>query len=53
MHFLQQGPAETTDYLILGLAFVFIPMALHVWSLVSRRKRLESDLAMMEEMKEK
>lgn len=50
MLFLQQVPAETTNYLILGLAFVFIPMGLHLWSLRARRKRLEQDLALMKDL---
>lgn len=53
MNLLQQGPAETTDYLILGLAFVFVPMVLHLWSLRRREQRLRDDLALMDELESK
>ena len=46
--FFHEGPAETTNYMILGFAFIFVPMALHVWSLISRRKNLELDLEELE-----
>jgi len=47
---LQQGPAETTDFMILGFAFIFLPILIHVWSLYSRANRLKKDLEMLEEM---
>ena len=46
------GPAETTDYMILGFAFIFVPMAIYIWSLVSRRKNALRDLALMKELDE-
>ena len=46
--FLHEGPAETTNYMILGFVFIFVPMAIHVWSLISRRKNLELDLQELE-----
>jgi hypothetical protein len=42
--------AETTNYLILGYAVIFIVMGLHVYSLISRAKRVRDDLALLEEM---
>ncbi len=51
--FLQQaGPAETTNYMILGFAVIFGTIGIHLWSLYSRDKRLKKDLALLEEMKE-
>jgi hypothetical protein len=50
--FLQQGPAETTNYMILGFALIFIPMLIHLWSIYIRNKNLEQDLALMEELEE-
>lgn len=46
----EQGPAETTNYMILGFAFIFGPMLIYVWSLYSRANRLRKDLAMLEEL---
>ncbi len=46
----QEGPAETTNYMILGFAFIFVPMLIYVWSLYSRANRLRKDLAMLEEL---
>lgn len=48
--FLQQGPAETTDFMILGFAVIFGVMLLHVWSLYSRANRLKKDIELLEEM---
>lgn len=53
MNYFQQGPAETTSYLILGLAFVFVPMALHLFSLRLREKRLKEDMALLDELETK
>ena len=50
--FLQQGPAETTNFMILGFVFIFGPMLIHVWSLVARRRNLEKDLALLEELED-
>jgi len=53
MFFLQQGPAETTDYMILGLAVIFVTMLLHVISLRVRRRNLEKDIELLEELEGK
>jgi hypothetical protein len=45
-------PAETTNYLILGLAFVFIPMALHLYSLYARFQNLKRDQALLEDLEQ-
>ena len=50
--FLQQGPAETTDFMILGFAVIFGVMLVHIWSLYSRANRLKKDLEVLEEMEE-
>jgi hypothetical protein len=47
---LFQEPAETTDFMLLGFFFIFMPVALHIWSLSSRKKRLHADIAMIEEL---
>jgi hypothetical protein len=46
----QQGPAETTNFMILGFAFIFIPILIYVWSLYNRTNRQKKDLEMLEEL---
>jgi hypothetical protein len=46
----QQGPAETTNFMILGFAFIFVPILIHIWSLYSRANRLKKDMQMLEEL---
>ena len=46
----QQGPAQTTNFMILGFVFIFVPILIHVWSLYSRTNRLKKDLEMLEEL---
>ena len=49
---LLREAAETTNYMYLGFAFIYGPTFLYVWSLISRRKNLEKDLAILEELDE-
>ena len=44
--------AETTNFMILGFAIIFVTMGIHLWSLYSRAGRLKRDLAMLEDMDE-
>lgn len=46
----QQGTAETTNFMILGFVFIFLPILIHVWSLYNRANRLKKDLEILEEM---
>ena len=46
------APAETTDYMILGFIFIYGPTFLYVWSLISRRKNLLKDIAVLEDLEE-
>jgi hypothetical protein len=50
---LQQGPADTTNFMILGFAVIFGAMIVHVWSLYSRANNLKKDLKMLKELEEK
>jgi hypothetical protein len=50
MLFLQQGPAETTVYMIAGYSVIFGIMLVYLVSLVVRRRRMAQDLAALEEM---
>ena len=52
MLFLQQGPAETTAYMIAGYSVIFGVMLLYLISLVIRRRRTTRDLAALEEMED-
>jgi hypothetical protein len=52
MLFLEQGPAETTVYMIAGYSVIFGVMLLYLISLVVRRRRIAQDLAVLEEMEE-
>ena len=47
----QTGPADTTDYMWLGFGVIFLVMALHVYSLYSRRRNLQKDLELLEGMR--
>jgi CcmD family protein len=47
---LHSSPAETTGYMVLGLASIFIPMLVYVLSLASRRKRLLKELDSLQEL---
>lgn len=46
---LLRAPADTTNYMILGFAFIYGPTFLYVWSLISRRKKLEKEIEILEE----
>jgi hypothetical protein len=52
MLFLQQGPAETTVYMVAGYTVIFGVMLLYLVSLVVRRRRLAQDLVALEAMEE-
>lgn len=51
--FLQEGPADTTGYMIAGYAVIFGVMALYLFSLWLRGRNLHQDLETMEEPQEK
>ena len=51
--FLQDGqPVDTTNYMILGYGVIFLVMGIYLWSLSSRRKNLENDLKVIEDLDE-
>jgi hypothetical protein len=47
---LQEAPAETFGYLVLGYAVILGTMGLFVASLVSRFRNLRKDLELLEEI---
>jgi CcmD family protein len=50
---LQEGPAETTNYMIAGYAVIFGVIFIYLLSLYVRRRNLEQDLELMEELQER
>ena len=51
-YFLQEGPAETTDFMILGFVVIFGTMALHLVSLYLRNRNLNRDMELLEDLGE-
>ncbi len=49
---LQQGPAETTNYMIFGYIIIFGSMLLYVLSLYLRQRSLKQDIALIEDLQE-
>jgi hypothetical protein len=52
MIFLQQGPAQTSNYMIAGYAVIFGVMAIYLASLAIRRRNLRRDMEVLEEIEE-
>jgi hypothetical protein len=50
LYFLQEGPAQTSVYLVAGYTVIFGVMALYLISLVVRRKNLQQDLETLQEI---
>ena len=48
----QEIPAETTNYMILGYTIVFGTLAAYLFSLYSRKRNLEKDKEVLEELEE-
>ena len=49
---LQEGPAQTGNYMIAGYVVIFGVMALYLISLVVRHRNLKQDLEALEELEE-
>ncbi len=47
---LQEGPANTTSYMIAGYAVIFGVMLIYLISLLVRQRNLEKDLKVLEEI---
>ncbi len=47
---LQEGPAQTTNYMIFGYAVIFGVLLIYIISLYLRQRNLERDLELMEEL---
>jgi hypothetical protein len=48
--FFQQGPAQTTGYMILGFAVILGMMLVYIVSLVVRNRNLARDKQMLDEL---
>jgi hypothetical protein len=53
MFLLQQGPIETTAYMIAGYAVIFGVTAIYLASLFLRHRSLKQDLETLEELERK
>lgn len=51
--YLQETPAETTSYMIAGYAIIFIVMGIYIGSLWWRKRNMERDLQLLEEIQSK
>lgn len=49
--FLQDAPADTFSYMLLGFGVILGTVALYILSLWIRRRNTRRDLALLEEMK--
>jgi len=52
MFFLQDGPANTTSYMIAGYAVIFGMILIYIISLYVRQKNLLQDLEVLQELKD-
>jgi hypothetical protein len=50
--FLQQGPADTVNFMIMGFSVILGTMALYIVSLVLRVRSLRKDQAVLDEIDE-
>ena len=53
MIFLQSGTPDTSGMMLLGFAVIFGVLGLHLASFYLRRRNLQRDLELLEELKEK
>lgn len=47
---LQEGPAETTNYMILGYTVIFGVLAIYLVSLYLRQRNLKRDFELLQEL---
>lgn len=50
MILLQEGPAETTNYMLLGYGVIFTVLAIYLISLYIRQRNLKRDEDLLEEI---
>ena len=49
---LQEGPAQTTNYMVFGYTVIFGSLFLYIASLYVRRRNLQQDLEAMKDLPE-
>lgn len=49
-YLLQEGPADTTGYMIAGYAIIFGVMLLYLISLLVRQRNLQKDMEVLKEI---
>ena len=49
-YLIQEGPADTTSYMLAGYAIIFGVMLLYLISLLVRQRNLQKDLEVLEEI---
>jgi uncharacterized membrane-anchored protein YhcB (DUF1043 family) len=52
MLFLQQGPANTLDFMIAGYAVIFGVILIYLISLAVRNRNLEQDLEILQDLED-
>ncbi len=52
LYSILHAPAETTRYMVAGYAVIFSVMLLYILSMVVRRRKLERDIALLNEMEQ-
>ncbi len=52
MNFLQEGPPDTTLYMLLGYGVIFAVILVYVISLMVRARNVDRDMALLEDMEE-
>lgn len=50
LYLLQQGPADTLDFMIAGYVVIFSVMLIYLVSLIVRRRNLQRDLEILKEI---
>jgi Na+-transporting methylmalonyl-CoA/oxaloacetate decarboxylase gamma subunit len=51
--FLQEAPANTFNYMVLGFGVIFVVMSLFIVSLVVRFRNLSRDLELLDDIDDK
>ena len=49
---LQGGPAETTNFMVMGFVVIFGVMLIYIASLYIRQRSLKQDMALIEDLNE-
>jgi hypothetical protein len=50
LQFFQEGPADTTNFMIAGYAIIFGVMLIYLISLLVRQRNLQKDMEVLEEI---